>query len=82
MDCSNREQVYKTARRVQEEVGVVSVLVNNAGIVSGQRLLETEDERIEKTFAVNTLAHFWVCVCVCVRERERESVCVCVCVSV
>ena len=60
VDCSKREEVYKSARQVQEEVGQVSVLVNNAGIVTGQKFLDTKDESIERTFAVNTLAHYWV----------------------
>jgi all-trans-retinol dehydrogenase (NAD+) len=44
---------------VRAAAGDVDVLVNNAGIVSGRPLLELPDERIEKTFAVNTLALFW-----------------------
>ena len=78
VDCSKRQEVYEAASRVEQEVGVVSVLVNNAGIVTGKLLLEAKDEKIEKTFAVNTLAHYWVCVCVCVRACVRGCACVCV----
>lgn len=46
--------------KVREEVGDVTVLVNNAGIVTGKKFLNLEDRLIEKTFQVNTLAHFWV----------------------
>lgn len=60
-DCSSREDIYKVAARVKKEVGSVSVLVNNAGILSGQTIMESGDEAIEQTFKVNTLAHFWVC---------------------
>ena len=60
VDCSNRDEVYRCARQVQDEVGQVAVLVNNAGIVTGQKLMETKDDAIERTFAVNTLAHYWV----------------------
>lgn len=59
-DCSNREEVYRVAERVRQEVGDVAILVNNAGVVSGKRLLENSDANIEKTFQVNTLAHYWV----------------------
>lgn len=62
VDCSKREEVYRCAQQVQDEVGHVAVLVNNAGVVTGQRLLEANDEKIKKTFAVNTLAHYWVSV--------------------
>ena len=40
-------------------MGLVDILINNAGIVSGQSLLEIEDEKIEATFGVNTLSLFW-----------------------
>ena len=43
----------------QAELGHVYVLVNNAGIVSGQRFLDIPDRRIELTFGVNVLAHCW-----------------------
>ena len=42
-----------------DEVGPVDVLVNNAGVISGQLLSELTDEAIERTLAVNTLALFW-----------------------
>jgi len=59
VDMSNRDEIYKAAARLKEEVGPVSILINNAGIVSGDTLLNTPDNKIVKTFEVNTLAHFW-----------------------
>lgn len=38
----------------------VTLLINNAGVVSGQYLLDTPDHLIQRTFDVNVLAHFWV----------------------
>jgi all-trans-retinol dehydrogenase (NAD+) len=58
-DVSRRESVYATAKEVIERFGPVGILVNNAGIVSGKPLLETPDEKIERTMAVNALAPFW-----------------------
>jgi len=60
-DVSAREHVYEVAERVQREAGPVDVLVNNAGIVSGQSFLELPDPKIEATFRINTLALFWTC---------------------
>ncbi|RQM11281.1 hypothetical protein DD237_000812 [Peronospora effusa] len=37
----------------------IEVLVNNAGVVMGCPLEVLTPEQIQKTFAVNTLAHFW-----------------------
>ena len=38
----------------------VSILINNAGVVSGKPLLETPDHLIQRTFDVNCISHFWV----------------------
>ena len=59
-DVSDRNAVYDVANRVRQEVGPVTILINNAGIVSGKRFLETPDEKIIKTFEVNAISHFWV----------------------
>ncbi len=59
VDVSEPERVREAAARVLEKSGPVHVLINNAGVVSGRRLLEVSDEQIRKTFAVNTLALFW-----------------------
>lgn len=61
-DCSRREDIYKVAARVKEEVGSVSILVNNAGILNVRTFMDADEEEIEQTFRVNTLAHFWVSV--------------------
>ena len=60
VDCSKREEIYATADRVREEVGNVSILVNNAAVVGAKTVLELEDDKIELTMRVNTMAHFWV----------------------
>ena len=60
VDIADRHKVYAAAERVRQEVGDVSIVVNNAGVVTGRRFLECDDEKILKTFDVNTLAHFWV----------------------
>ncbi|NXO16462.1 RDHE2 dehydrogenase, partial [Oriolus oriolus] len=58
-DCSKRQDVYRVADQVKKEVGDVSILINNAGIVIGKRFLDSPDSLVEKTMAVNTMAHFW-----------------------
>ncbi|KAM4864853.1 short-chain dehydrogenase/reductase family 16C member 6-like [Thomomys bottae] len=60
-DCSKRQEVYQVAAQVREEVGDVTILINNAGIVTGKVFLDTPDDMIEKIFAVNTISHFWTC---------------------
>jgi all-trans-retinol dehydrogenase (NAD+) len=58
-DVSDRYAVYEMANKVRQEVGKVTILINNAGIVSGKRFLETPDDKIIKTFEVNAISHFW-----------------------
>jgi all-trans-retinol dehydrogenase (NAD+) len=59
-DVSNREMVYEVAHQVRAEVGHVDIVVNNAGVVSGQMLLDLPDHAIETTYGVNVLALYWV----------------------
>ncbi|XP_012923503.1 epidermal retinol dehydrogenase 2 isoform X2 [Heterocephalus glaber] len=58
-DCSQKEEVYKVADQVKKEVGDVSILINNAGIVTGKKFLDCPDELMEKSFNVNFKAHLW-----------------------
>jgi len=59
-DVSDRDVVYETADRVRSEVGDPDVVINNAGVVSGARLLDIPDDQIRRTFEVNALALYWV----------------------
>merc|ERR1711942_652557 len=59
VDMSSKDDIYRTAEKTKEDVGPVTILVNNAGIVSGTSLLDTPDNKIVKTFEVNIMAHFW-----------------------
>ena len=52
--------MYRVGDLVRNDVGDVSILVNNAGVVAGKPLVDLPDELVEKTFSVNLLAHFWV----------------------
>ncbi|XP_067622974.1 estradiol 17-beta-dehydrogenase 11 [Eurosta solidaginis] len=59
VDISNKEEVYKAAKVIRKEIGDVTLLINNAGVVSGRYLLDTPDHLIERSFNVNVMAHFW-----------------------
>ncbi|XP_032172385.1 epidermal retinol dehydrogenase 2 [Mustela erminea] len=58
-DCSQRENIYRVAEQVKKEVGDVSILINNAGVVTGKNFLDCPDELIEKALDVNFKAHLW-----------------------
>ncbi|XP_077459192.1 retinol dehydrogenase 10-A [Stigmatopora argus] len=60
VDVTKREDVYRHADQVRKDLGRdVTILVNNAGVVAGQRVLDCPDDLIEKTLKVNCLALFW-----------------------
>ena len=61
VDVTNREEVYRAADLVRKDLGRdVTILVNNAGVVAGQRMLDCPDEMVERTMKVNCHALFWV----------------------
>jgi len=59
VDIANRQEVFDAANVVKMEFGEVTLLFNNAGVVSGRMLLETPDVMIERCFNVNIISHFW-----------------------
>ncbi|XP_032678938.1 short-chain dehydrogenase/reductase family 16C member 6-like isoform X2 [Odontomachus brunneus] len=59
-DVSKREEVFEVAARVQKEVGNVTILVNNAGIMPCHAFLDHTTDEIMRIFDINVLAHFWM----------------------
>ncbi|KAI1238609.1 hypothetical protein IHE44_0013346, partial [Lamprotornis superbus] len=59
VDCSKREEIYSTADKVKKDIGDVTILVNNAGVITTADFLSTQDHQIEKMFEVNILGHMW-----------------------
>jgi all-trans-retinol dehydrogenase (NAD+) len=62
-NCADREEVYATAERVKSEVGNVSVVINNAGIVTGKMLMDETDDDFERVNTVNSTCHSWIVKC-------------------
>ncbi|KAL0118165.1 hypothetical protein PUN28_009081 [Cardiocondyla obscurior] len=58
-DLCDRADIYKKAKIIQEEIGKVTILINNAGVVTGMKLLDTPDKLITRTMDVNVMSHFW-----------------------
>ena len=56
IDVTNIETVRELAIRQ----GSVDVLINNAGVVSGQWFLDTDPSAIERTYRVNVLSLYWM----------------------
>ncbi|NXW53221.1 RDHE2 dehydrogenase, partial [Eurystomus gularis] len=60
-DCGNREEVYEQADKVREEVGDVTILINNAGRLLGKKFIDIPDAEFEKTLRVNFFSQVWTC---------------------
>lgn len=62
VDISGREAVTAAAQRTREEIGSPDIIVNNAGIVRGNKLFwEHDPERdIDLTMRINALAPMWL----------------------
>lgn len=61
LDLSKLNEIKSVCALIRKEVGKVDILINNAGIMNGSKvLLDLNDEEITKIFNVNTLAHVWM----------------------
>ncbi|KAJ4340848.1 hypothetical protein N0V87_002202 [Didymella glomerata] len=57
-DITDPEAVSSAAKKIREEVGSPSVLVNNAGVLSAHTILATTHEYLRKIFDVNVLSNW------------------------
>ncbi|KYG72604.1 SDR family oxidoreductase [Roseivirga spongicola] len=60
VDVSSLEQIQETAKKVKAEIGVVDILINNAGIVVGKYFNEHTPSDISKTIDINTNAPMFI----------------------
>ncbi|MGO2357715.1 SDR family oxidoreductase [Mesonia sp.] len=60
VDVANIKQVQETAIKVKQEIGVVDVLINNAGIIVGKYFNEHTTTDILKTMEINTQAPMFI----------------------
>jgi all-trans-retinol dehydrogenase (NAD+) len=60
VDVTDRDSIAAAVAAVPGGDDGVDIVVNNAGVVSGARLVDLRPDQIERTFAVNVLALYWV----------------------
>lgn len=58
-DVSQYDEVQSVSLQIKAGLGVVTVLINNAGIVHGKALLELSIDEIHKTLNVNLVSSFY-----------------------
>ncbi|KAL7412303.1 retinal short-chain dehydrogenase/reductase [Mrakia frigida] len=59
-DVSKKAEVDACAKRIREEIGDPTMLVNNAGVVQGKKILDLSEEEVNETIGVNLAAQFWI----------------------
>jgi len=59
VDVSDRESVQRAVEKTRTELGEVTLLINNAGIMYCKLLLNHSPAEIENTFKVNVMSHYW-----------------------
>lgn len=60
VDVASADAVHEAAEKVRSDIGDPTILINNAGIVLGESLLDCTRAGIQQMFGINTLAHFWL----------------------
>jgi len=60
LDLLDRAAIEACARRIEAEVGPVSIVVNNAGLALSAPFHRTTYEDLERMLALNFVAPFWV----------------------
>ncbi|KAK9479380.1 hypothetical protein V1514DRAFT_328474 [Lipomyces japonicus] len=58
-DISSREQVLDAAFVIKQEIGDVTVLINNAAITQGKTILDLTFEEIDNTMKINLVSNFY-----------------------
>ncbi|CAL4122644.1 unnamed protein product [Meganyctiphanes norvegica] len=58
-DVSRREDVRASAQMVRDEIGEVTILVNNVGTMPCKPFLKHTPDDIENLYRTNVFAHFW-----------------------
>jgi len=58
-NVTDREEVFRIAKKVKEEVGDVTILINNAGIVFVKSFMNQSFDEIKQVINVNVIAHYW-----------------------
>lgn len=51
---------FFSLQKVKKDIGDVTILVNNVGVITTADFLSTQDHQIERMFEINILGHMWV----------------------
>jgi len=72
-DVTNEDQVQKAIARIENEVGIIDILINNAGIIKRTQLLDMEVTDFEQVIKVDLVSPFIVSKAVVKGMIKRKS---------
>ena len=72
-DVTNEDQVQKAIARIENEVGIIDILINNAGIIKRTPLLDMEVTDFEQVIKVDLVSPFIVSKAVVKGMIKRKS---------
>ncbi|KAF2997235.1 hypothetical protein E8E14_004751 [Neopestalotiopsis sp. 37M] len=58
-DITDKEQIARVRKEIERDLGLPTVLINNAAQVVGKKLLEMDIEEVECSLKINLLSHFY-----------------------
>lgn len=58
-DVTDKEQLARVERQIEKDLGTPTVLINNAAIVVGKRLLDMDMADVDKSLSTNLLSSFY-----------------------
>ncbi|KAI1630997.1 short-chain dehydrogenase [Biscogniauxia mediterranea] len=58
-DVGDKAQLAAVAAEIERDLGPPTVLINNAAVVTGKKLLDMELEEVEKSLTTNLVSHFY-----------------------
>ncbi|KAI2632094.1 NAD(P)-binding protein [Hypoxylon sp. NC1633] len=58
-DVRDKAQIARVAAEIDRDLGTPTVLINNAAVVVGKKLLDMDLEEVEQSLTTNLLAHFY-----------------------
>lgn len=58
-DITDKAQIAAVRKEIERDLGLPTVLINNAAMVIGKKLLDMDIEEVERSLKTNLLAHFY-----------------------
>lgn len=59
-DISKKDDIDTVSNRIMKDFGIVDILINNAAVVTGKKIVDCSYEEIKKTLDVNLLGVIWM----------------------